>query len=114
MDYAKHRNHIMQHAHQIFIKVLTMNPIFISGIPTPSHLAGEKVNQDGRPGKVTLYVSSSSLYDFNLQFLFGSTSKTFPTMGKVFKRNITGPTLYNQAFKRTHYCRVAKEVCQIV
>ena len=30
-----------------------------------------------------LYVSSSPLQDFNLQFLFGSVSKTFPTVESV-------------------------------
>ena len=40
-----------------------------------------------------LDVSSSPLHDFNLQFLFGLASKTFPTMEKVLRRNVTGPIL---------------------
>ena len=54
-----------------------------------------------------LYVSSSPLHDFNFQFLFGSTSKTFTTMEKVHRRNITGPVLHIRVFKRIRYCRVA-------
>ena len=54
-----------------------------------------------------LYVSSSPLNDFNLHFLFGSTSKTFSTVEKVLRRNITGPVLHNRVFKRIHYCCVA-------
>ena len=54
-----------------------------------------------------LYVSSSPLHDFSLKFLFGSASKTFPTMEKVFRRNTTGPILHNRVFKRIHYRRVA-------
>ena len=54
-----------------------------------------------------LYVSSSPLRDLNFQFLFGSTSKTFTTMEKLHRRNITGPVLHNRVFKRIHYCRVA-------
>ena len=53
-----------------------------------------------------LNVRFSPLQDFNLQFLFGSASKTFATMEKVFKRNITGHTLYNRVLKRIQYSRV--------
>ena len=54
-----------------------------------------------------LYVSFTPLHDFNLQFLFGSASKTFLTMEKVFRRNITELILHNRVFKRIHYCRLA-------
>ena len=53
-----------------------------------------------------LYISFSPLNDFNLQFLFGLALKTFVTMEKVFRLNITGPILHNAVFKRIHYCRV--------
>ena len=78
---------------------------------------GTKWSQDGRPWRefwtsvsvlfAVLYVSSSPLRDFNLQFLFGSTSKTFTIMEKVHRRIITGPILHIRVFKRIHYCRVA-------
>ena len=47
------------------------------------------------------YVSFSSLHDSNLQFSFDSASKTFTTIEKVFRRNITGRILqkYLKAFK---------------
>ena len=58
------------------------------------------LSQDGCPWREILYVSFSPLrglvrqfyflHDFNFQFLFGSTSKTFTTMEKVHRRNITG------------------------
>ena len=54
-----------------------------------------------------LHFSPTPLRDFNLQFLFGSASKTFTTMEKVFRRNITGPILHMPVVKRIHYCRVA-------
>ena len=54
-----------------------------------------------------LYVSSIPLHDFNIQFLFGSTSKTFTTTEKVHRRKITGPVLHSRMFKRIRYCRVA-------
>ena len=57
-----------------------------------------------------LYPSSNPLHNFNFQFLFGSTSKTFITMEKVHRRNITGPVLHIWAFKRIRYCRVATEL----
>ena len=59
---------------------------------------------------VVLYVSSSLLHDFNFQFLFGSTSKTFTTMEKVHRRDITGPVLHIRVLKRIRYCHVAKEM----
>ena len=54
-----------------------------------------------------LYVSSSPLHEFNFQFLFGSTSKTFTTIEKVDRRNITGPVLHIRVFKRIRYWRMA-------
>ena len=54
-----------------------------------------------------LYVSSSPLHDFNLQFVFGSASKTLSTMEKVLRRNITGLVLHYRVFKKIHCCRVA-------
>ena len=56
---------------------------------------------------VVLYVTSSRLQDFNLQFLFGSTSKTFTTMEKVHRRIITGAILHTRVFKRIYYSCVA-------
>ena len=54
--------------------------------------SGKNWTQDGRPWReistsvlvlfAVLYVSSSPLHDFNLQFLLGSASKTFPTAEK--------------------------------
>ena len=60
-----------------------------------------------------LHFSSSPLHYFNLQFLFGSASKTFTTMEKVL-RYITEPVLYIRVSKRIHYGRVAVEVCYVV
>ena len=77
----------------------------------PSDLFGQKV-KPGRPpmeGKI-LYISFSPLRDFNLQFLFGSASKTFTAMEKVHRRIITGPILRIRVFNRIYYCRVAKEL----
>ena len=54
-----------------------------------------------------LYVSSSPLHDFNLQFLFGSASNIFPTLEKVHRRSITGPILHIRVVKSIHYCSVA-------
>ena len=53
-----------------------------------------------------LYVSFSPLNDFNFQFLLGSTSKTFTTMEKVRRWNITGPVFHIPVFKRIHHCCV--------
>ena len=56
---------------------------------------------------VLLYVSSTLLHDFHLQILFGSASKTFTTVDKVFRRNTTGPIIHIRVFERIHYYRVA-------
>ena len=54
-----------------------------------------------------VYLLSSPLHNFNFQFLFGLASKTFTTMEKVDRRNITGSVLQIRVFKRIRYCRVA-------
>ena len=54
-----------------------------------------------------LYVNSSPLHEFNLQFLLGSASKTLTSVEKSLRRNITGPILHNRVFKKIHCCRLA-------
>ena len=54
-----------------------------------------------------MLVSFNPLRDFILQFSCGSASKTFTTMEKVHRQNITGPVLHIRVFKRIHYGRVA-------
>ena len=81
---------------------------------TPSHLLGEKSEAKivAHGGKfctsasvlfAVLYVSSSPLHDFNLQFLFGSASKTTTAMEKLHRQNVTGRVLHIQVFERIHH-----------
>ena len=58
-----------------------------------------------------LYVVSSPLHVFDLQFVFGSASKTFPPMEKVFRRNITGPILHNRVFVKGFIVAVWPKKC---
>ena len=99
----------------------SVNSISISGMLTPSHLLGQKseAKMAAHGGKfwtsvsvlcAVLYISSSLLHDFNYQFLFGSALKTFTTMEKVFRRNLTRPVFHIRIFKKSHYCLVAYEM----
>ena len=54
-----------------------------------------------------MYVSSRPLHDFNLQFVFGSVSKTLSTMKKVLRRNTAGLVLHYRVFKKIHCSHVA-------
>ena len=88
-----------------------MKSTSISGMLTPSHLLGQKVKSrwpvvEGNFARqfqsffAVLYVSSTPLHDFNLQFQVGSASKTFKTMEKVHKQIITGPVYIFECLKR--------------
>ena len=98
-----------------------VNKISISGMLTSSHLAEQKVeprwpNMEGNflrqfQSYSRSCTSFSLLYTFLIFSLFGFASKTFPTMEKAFRRNITRPILCNRVFKRIQNCCVASEMC---
>ena len=83
----------------------------VTGMPIPSHLAGQKIEPKMAAQGVkicasvsvvlaVLYVSSSPLYDFNLQVFIILPSIRFPAMENVFRRNITRVILHIRVFKR--------------
>ena len=66
----------------------------MSGMLTPSHLAGQKV----KPRWPTVGGNFVRQFQSTSRVLFGLTSKTFTTMEKVHRRNIAGPVLNVRVF----------------
>ena len=79
---------------------------------TPIHLLGQRVKPRWRPMEGNFgrqfqsstmscqYISSSSLHDFNFQFLLGSATKTFTTMKKYTDEKLLDQFYIFECLKR--------------